>query len=72
MRKRFSKETMDLMTAGTMIPSCIFVSWLIYKWIHYNGWVTASWEKWFILFGIGTGFYNFLKMVSGSGQAPKK
>ncbi|MBP7867301.1 MAG: AtpZ/AtpI family protein [Acidobacteria bacterium] len=70
-RNRFSKETLDLMTAGTMIPSCILVSWLIYKWLNHNGWVSPRWEIGFVLFGIVTGFYNFLRMISGGGKKQK-
>lgn len=47
-----------------MIPSCILVAWLIYKWVNSNGWVGQKWEIAFVLFGIGTGFYNFMRMIS--------
>jgi len=61
--RKFSPETLNLLTAGTMIPACIFVSWLIYSWMHGNGWIGAGWEVVFVLFGIAAGFYNFFKMI---------
>lgn len=59
----FSPQVMDLMSAGTMIPACILVSWLVYTWMHGNGWVGEGAEIWFVIFGIGTGFYNFFRMI---------
>jgi len=68
---RLSPENLDLLTAGTMIPACIFVAWLIFKWVHSNGWVGEKWEVAFVLFGIGTGFYNFFKIIGRHGP-PRK
>lgn len=69
--RRFSPETLDLLTAGTMLPSCILISWLIYKWLNTNGWLAERWEIYFVLFGIGTGFYNFFRMIRRHGPPPK-
>lgn len=67
-RRDLGPKQMDLLTAGTMIPACIFVSWAIFKWMESNRWVGHGAEIWFILFGIGTGFYNFLRMVLPRGK----
>jgi len=72
-RSKLSPETLDLLTAGTMIPSCIFIAWGIYWWMNSNDWLSSQWEVWFVLFGIGTGFYNFFRMISRHGpKKPKK
>jgi len=70
-KRGLSPGTMDLLTAGTMIPSCILVAWLVYKWMHYNRWIGEQWEVWFVLFGIGTGFYNFFRMIARHGSGKK-
>jgi drug/metabolite transporter (DMT)-like permease len=66
--RKFSPETLDLLTAGTMIPACIFVAWLLWWWMNSNRWLGPEWEIWFVLFGIGTGFYNFFRMISRYGK----
>ena len=64
-------ESMNLMTAGTMIPACILVAWLVFKWMHSNGWVGGRAEFWFVLFGVGTGLYNFFRLIARHGPRKK-
>ncbi|HOT00249.1 MAG TPA: hypothetical protein PLY66_04510 [Acidobacteriota bacterium] len=68
--RRPTPQFLDLLSAGTMIPACTFVAWLIWKWCASNGWLGPRWEVWFILFGIGTGFYNFFRMIGRHGPPP--
>jgi hypothetical protein len=68
LKRGLSPETLDLMSAGTMIPACILVAWLLYLWMHHNGWVGEKAEFWFILFGVVTGLYNFLRIVARHGS----
>lgn len=66
-RGKLSPENLNLLTAGTMIPSCTLVAWLIFKWMAANGWAGRRWEWAFVLFGIVTGFYNFFRMIRPHG-----
>ncbi len=62
-KKKLSPKVVNTLSAGSMLPSCMVVSLLIYYWFKSNGWVGESSLIYFVIFGIISGFYSFFKYL---------